>query len=215
MLSCIITGGLFAQDRTKMRPADRLIIGLFTDVWSDLPGDVKTKGFNRGVSIDYLQDFPMGTSNFAVAVGLGFQSHNLYTNGIYTRTLEGFNFFETIPSSVDYRTNKISLNYLTLPLELRYRSRDLPKTFRVNAGLKAGYLIDAHTKFVGKWDGKNMTKYKEGKLGNIEKVMLGVNTRIGYGRFNLNGYFPIQGIFKAEADKDASFMSIGLSMIMF
>ncbi|MBW6478299.1 MAG: PorT family protein [Bacteroidales bacterium] len=204
---------VFSQEIPRMRPKDRLIVGLFTDIWSNLPGDMETKAINRGFTIDYLQDFPISNSNFSFAAGLGFVSHNIYSDNLYLRNngMHGFS-----PIDVDYDKNKISLNYLNIPLELRFRTRNTPQTFRVHAGVKAGLLVNAHTKFVGEESpGGRETKRKEGKLDNIESFMFGFHSRIGYGRFNLNTFINLTDIFEGNNAQDASVLSIGLSFIIF
>ncbi len=211
----LFSASLFAQERSKMRPKDRLIIGLFTDIWSDLPNNVNPNTINRGISIDYIQDFPISTSNFSLGVGLGFASHNLYSDNYYERFVDSHEFNPI--GDIDYKNNKLSLNYLNLPVEVRYRTRNLPRTFRIHAGVKAGLLVDAHTKYVGNDRGEPSrdTKFKEGKLDNLESFLIGFHARIGYGRINLNAYMPLINIFEGNAAEDATFMSLGLSFIVF
>jgi hypothetical protein len=206
---------VFSQEIPRMRPKDRFIVGLFTDVWSNLPGDMETKAINRGFTIDYLQDFPISNSNFSFAVGLGFAGHNIYGNFSYGGNHEIHNF-RPINPELDYDKSKLSLNYLNIPLELRYRTRNTPHTFRIHAGVKAGLLIDAHTKYVGEFSsGGHKTKIKEGKLNNIESFMFGFHGRIGYGRINLNTFINLTDIFEGNNAQDASLVSVGLSFIIF
>ncbi len=204
----------FAQDPTKMRPQDRFILGVFSDVWTDLPGDMNTNTINRGMSIEYIQEFPISTSNFSIAAGLGFSSHNLYSDNWYTRTDDSHDFMQ-IPDNIESNINKLSLNYLNVPVEFRFRTRNTSKTFRIHAGVKGGLLVNAHTKYTGEseFDDRE-TKRKEGKLDNIETFLLGFHGRIGYGRFNLNTFIPITSIFEGNNAQNASFMSIGLSFII-
>lgn len=208
-----------SQEIPRMRPKDRLIFGLFTDVWSNLPGDMETKTINRGVTIDYLQDFPISTSNFSFAVGLGFASHNIYSDHSFAVDYieDGFVYnFSPINPQLDYDNNKLSLNYLNIPIEIRFRTRNTPQTFRIHAGVKAGLLIDAHTKYVGEVtpNGREI-KLKEGKLDNIQSFMFGFHGRIGYGRINLNTFVNLTDIFEGNNAQDASLVSLGLSLIIF
>ena len=210
---------VFSQGIPRMRPKDRLIFGLFTDVWSNLPGDMETKAINRGVTIDYLQDFPISTSNFSFAVGLGFASHNIYSDHSFAVDYNEDDFvynFIPINPQLDYDNNKLSLNYLNIPIEIRFRTRNTPQTFRIHAGVKAGLLIDAHTKYVGEVtpNGREI-KLKEGKLDNIQSFMFGFHGRIGYGRINLNTFVNLTDIFEGNNAQDASLVSLGLSFIIF
>ncbi len=211
----LVSIDVVSQEIPRMRPKDRLIVGLFTDVWSNLPDNMETKAINRGVTINYLQDFPISTTNFSFAVGLGFTSHNLYGDYFYERT-QGRHDFVSNAMDLDYDKNKISLNYLNIPLELRFRTRNTPQTFRIHAGVKAGLLVNAHTKYVGEvLPGDRETKLKEGKLDNIESFMFGFHSRIGYGRVNLNTFINLTDIFEGNNAQDASLVSVGLSFIIF
>jgi hypothetical protein len=219
LFSAFIFSGSHAQERTKMRPADRFIFGIFTDIWSGLPGDLKQQSINRGVNIEYLQDFPMGTTNFSLAAGLGFTGHNMYSDHIYYDEARTGNH-EFIPVadvySSDYRNNKISLNYLNVPLELRYRSRNLPQTFRIHAGIRAGWLVSGHTKYVGEIiPGGRQTLQKEKKLSNVENFLIGFQGKMGYGRYNLNTYLSLTDIFTDNNASGASVFSLGISFILF
>jgi hypothetical protein len=211
----LISIDVVSQEIPRMRPKDRLIVGLFTDMWSNLPGNMETKAINRGVTIDYLQDFPISTSNFSFAAGLGFASHNLYSDYFYERTLGRHDFVPNL-LNLDVDKYKVSLNYLNVPVELRFRTRNTPQTFRIHAGLKAGLLVNAHTKYVGESSpGGRETKRKEGKLDNIENFMFGFHGRIGYGRINLNTFINLNDIFEGNNAQDASLVSLGLSFIIF
>jgi hypothetical protein len=217
-------GKSFAQDLedltiTKMRPGDRLILGVFTDIWQDLPSGMKTLAINRGITIDYLQEFPISTSNFSIAAGLGFTSHNLYSDHVYfdKDTLGEHEFIPTIEIySDEYSNNKLSMNYLTIPIEFRYRTRNTKQTFRIHAGIKAGLLVSSHTKYVGEIaPSRRETKIKEKKLENIEPFLIGFHGRIGYGRVNVNTFISLTDIFSKNNASNASIMSVGLSFIVF
>ncbi len=209
----------YAQDPiTKMAAKDRLIIGMFTDLWSDLPADMDPQAINRGISIDYIQEFPISTSNFSVAAGFGFSSHNLYSDNLFVwdDDDDGNYHFEKIPEDQEYDNNKLSLNYLNIPLEIRYRTRNTPRTFRIHAGVKGGWLVSGHTKYKGETEpDEREIKVKEKSLDNINPFLIGVYGRIGYGRVNLNAYMSMTDIFTDNNAEGANFMSVGLSFILF
>lgn len=219
MVLTIAVSSLNAQDATRMPAADRLIFTAFTDIWSGLPDDMSTQVINRGFGFDYLQEWPLGTSNFSAAAGVGFSFRNLYSDHLYfdpQRT--GSHDFLPVSEifSNEYSTNKLSLNYVNVPLELRFRTRNVQRTFRIHAGIKAGLLIDAHTKYTGEYDsGGREVKIKEKKLENIENFLVGFHARIGYGKINVNTFIPLTDIFKGNSAQPASFMSVGLSFIVF
>ncbi len=205
----------FASNPVRMRPSERFLLDLFTDVWQNEPANMDMNTINRGVGIYILHDFVLGTSNFSVATGLGFASHNLYSDHyyIYDPDTDTYNFE---PIEADYDKNKISLNYLDVPVELRFRTRTLPHTFRIHAGIKGGYLINAHTKFVGEDEvfGHDI-KFKEHRLEQIEKFRFGITGRIGYGRVTLNAYMPLTDVFSGNNAEEMNPFSVGLTFILF
>ncbi len=216
--------------RDQMYPDDRFIITFFTDFWQDLPGDMSLKSIQRGISISALQDMPLSRTNFSIAAGLEFTSHNLYSDHRYLYRVNNnkFDFFP-IDKAHEYNKNKLSLNYLEVPVQFRYRSRELPRTFRLYAGMKVGWLVNAHTKFAGKtywyltYDGDDTEatptsrkiKIKEHRLKNIADYRIGITGTIGYGNVNLHMYYPLTAIFTENSAKDARLLSLGLSIILF
>ena len=218
----------FLQER--MHPDDRFMVTLFTDVWQDLPGDMDLKSIQRGISISAFQDMPLGRTNFSLAAGLEFTSHNLYSDHRYLYHPKENKFeFYPIDKAHEYDKNKLSLNYLEIPVQFRYRSRELPRTFRLYAGMKAGRLINAHTKFVGKeyyyttFDGNETetpatsrkVKIKEHRLKNISNYRIGITGTIGYGSVNLHVYYPLTDLFTENNAEGARPLSLGVSFIIF
>lgn len=213
---------LQAFEPEKMHPDDRFIITLFTDLWQDTPEGMDLKTIQRGINISALQDMPLGRTNFSVAAGLEFSSHNLYIDHLYRYNHEKEIFdFVAIPEGLPYDNNKISLNYIEIPVQLRYRSRNLPNTFRIYAGMKAGRLINAHTKFVGKeylhnsGETGRTIKIKEHKLKNINDYRIGLTATIGYGVFNLHAYYPLTNVFDDNSAENMKPLTLGVSFVVF
>ena len=224
-----LTSHLFAdEDKVRMRPRDRFIFDMFIDVWQNTPEKMDLEIFNRGVNIALLQDFPLGYSNFSIATGLSFTSHNLYSDHFYKYSIDDNGYdFEPIDEELSYDNNKISLNYIDVPVEFRFRtrpSRDMPHPFRVAVGAKFGYKVQAHTKYEGEYylDDNNANnaletrevKFKEHNLSNIESWRYGIMARIGYGYFNITGYYPLTNIFESNSGEEMRPISIGLSFII-
>ncbi len=215
----------------RMHPNDRFMVTVFTDVWQNTPDEMDLKAFQRGVSIEALQDRPIGRSNFSLAAGLGFTSHNLYTDHLYRYNAQE-DTHDFYPIQPDYDNNKLSLNYIDLPVQLRFRSRDLDNTFRLYAGIKAGYLVNAHTKYEGKayfsepggihfapedTEGlvERTTKVKEHKLENLNDFRIGLTAMVGYSRFNIHFSYPLTDIFEGNNAEEMHPISVGLTFILF
>ncbi len=212
----------------RMHPTDRFMITVFSDIWQDVPETIDLRTIQRGVSISALQDMPLGRTNLSVAAGLAFSSHNLYSDNryIFSLNLNQFRFVPIEPDH-DYDKNKLSMNYLEVPVQLRFRTRNLPSTLRFYAGVKAGYLFHAHTKFVGKeyYDNDADTgppfvtertiKVKEHKLDNINKYRIGLTGTIGYGAVNLHLYYQLTETFNNNNASGMYPLSVGVSFMIF
>ncbi len=233
LLLVSFAGTVKAFEPPRMHPTDRFMVTLFTDVWQDTPDGMDLKTIQRGVSIEAMQDMPLGRSNFSVAAGLGFTSHNLYSDHRYLYNLQE-DIHDFYPIQLDYDKNKISLNYIDVPVQFRFRSRDLERTFRLYAGVRAGYLVNAHTKYEGKayfaepggiqfspeaphdmYAVPRTTKIKEHKLENINDFRIGLTAMVGYGRINV--HFPIRlpTFLKTTAQKKCARYPWGLLSFSF
>ncbi len=219
LILCLILLGSTSMAFTppRMHPTDRFMLTLFSDIWQDEPEGMDLKSLQRGISIQAMQDMPLGRSMFSVAAGLGFTSHNLYSDHRYF-FIPATDRFDFLPISDDYDKNKLSLNYLDLPVEFRFRTRDQDRRFRLYTGLKLGYLVNAHTKYVGKvthpW-GERSTKLKEHKLDNIRKYRIGLTAMLGYRSANIHLYYPLTSLFEDNGAEDMSAISLGITLILF
>ncbi len=209
-----------AFEPPRMHPTDRFMLVLFTDIWQDEPGEMDLRSLQRGVSIKAMQDMPLGRTNFSVAAGLGFTSHNLYSDHryLYNPAWDHFDFY---PITTDYDKNKLSLNYLEVPVEFRFRTRDINRRFRLYTGLKAGYLVNAHTKYEGKSDhdqdhaGGRRVKLKEHRLDNIASYRIGLTAMLGYRSVNIHLYYPLTNVFEDNSAEEMNAISLGVTLILF
>ncbi len=207
---------------TGMLPADRFMIDVFTDVWQNTPEGMSTNTINRGITISLMKDFPLGSSSFSFAAGAGFTGHNLYSDHYYTHNedIEGsyFDFAPIDETDQEIRKNKLSLNYLNVPLEIRFRTGNTARSIRLTAGLRAGILVNAHTKTHLEFEDDDYpeeVEYKMHQLDNLEAFRLGVTARVGYGRFNINGYLPLTNIFEGNTVEDMNFFSLGITLSLY
>lgn len=202
-----------------MRPQDRFIFETFTDIWQNVPDEINSSSLDRGFMISYMFDFPIGLSNFSFAVGVNYASHNYYTkNHLFARVEDSelYNFHK--PEGIEIERARLSLNYISAPVELRYFVKSLPKTLRIHAGIRGGYLVNGFTKYSGKKDyGDNNfdVVFREYNLNNLENFLIGTTLRLGYGRINAFGFFPLTRIFKDNDAVEMFPVSLGFSLILF
>ncbi len=220
IVTCFLTLGTLASAQNADLFTDKFATGIdiFNDLVMDAPDNVKFRGFNPGVNVYAMRTFPIGKSSFAFAGGIGLGMHNIYSNSTLQDT-SGVSLFKEIPDKtangkdLNYKKSKLSLTYVDIPLELRFKTTS---GFRVSAGFKVGYLINAHTKYKGDdlVDGSK-TKIKVGRLPNIQTWRFGPSFQIGYKWVNLMAFYSISTVFEDKQGPAIYPVSLGLSLRPF
>lgn len=185
--------------------------------------DVEQKWFGRGLAFGGMYDLPFNKSgNASLGVGFGFASSNYYTNAAITRSDSGgisYSRFtvadpEDSSNTVTKDRGKLSLNYIEIPLELRFRTNPNKYGLRwkMAVGAKVGYLVNAHEKIFD----TEKTKIKLYDYPNITQFRYGVTGRIGYGKIMLSGFYSLTPLFESgNSLTDINQLSIGISIIPY
>jgi len=207
----------------KLKKEDLIIIEAYTDIWQNTPAVLKTKTLNRGYNFYFLNDNPLGKSNFSIAYGIGVSAQNMYSNCMPFEVLDtagaatGKTEFIMIPDNIKYSKNKLTLFYADIPVEFRFRTMNAKDNFKIAIGFKAGYLVQSHTKYKGdRLDNIAGTiKYKVFDIPNIEKLRYGVTARIGFGRYNISGYYSLTTLFGSGVGPEMFPISVGIAVAPF
>jgi hypothetical protein len=209
---------------------DRLILELNWNTWINTPDSLNVQGKSRGFNFYFFYDIRLGTDNVSLAPGFGLANSNIFHESFLNVNIDtlspNFGNTEIAPfaSNLDYKKNKISLTYLEIPVELRFRTNpnSKGKHFKVAAGFKGGLLINSHTKYVGTDTratalpgNTDYVKYKEARIMNLESYRYGVTGRIGYGAVNLHAFYGLSNVFQAGQGPEAQTLEIGLSINSF
>jgi len=190
-------------------------LDVFTDIWQDVPKqDIEPKTLNPGVNIFGSYNYIFGTSNVSFSPGIGLAVHNLYSDSWIRATSDSTNF-EPIPNDISYKKSKLTVTYLDIPIEIRYKSKG---EFRLAVGFKFGFLMKAQSKYKGNdyTEGTTQTVIiKKGKFNYVEKNRYGFTGRIGYKWLNLWGYYQLSTLF-TEGHGPAMYpISVGITIIPF
>jgi hypothetical protein len=190
--------------------------------------DFDTKWYSRGANIYIMYDFEFGENSiFSFAPGIGYGHSSIFSNGVIGQdSASGEAVFE--PKSEqrgeggriirDFKKNKLALNYLEVPIELRMRTKPDKKgnSFKVAIGFKGGWLFDAHSK--KKYDVDKITSdgtiTKKVKVQNFENLFnfrYGPTFRIGYSSINVIAYYGLSGVFEDGKGPDITPFSLGIS----
>ncbi len=230
-ISILLFGSIQAQDNGKIsrklnlnnRPGDHLMIQFSSDHWTGMPDSISRhqSGFSRGFNAYLMLDKPFKSSpKFSLGIGIGVGTSNI--------TFKRMNVdikstaiklpFTAVDSTNHFKKYKLSLSYLEVPLEFRYSSDPLNsnKSWKIAIGLKAGTLINAHTK--GKdLQSKNNTlisSYTEKE--NSKKYFNGTRFmatgRIGYGIFSFFGAYQLNNVLKDFAGAPVKLYQVGFTL---
>ena len=175
----------------------------------------KLKGLNQnkfssGFCIGFLRDMPINKSRtFSFATGLGY-SLNIYNSNLYVYKSQASNGvsdnnYELLSQDIYYDKNKLSLHYIDLPIEIRWRAStpESHKFWRVYTGFKLSYLIGDRYKFV---NDVQTNIYK--KNPDLNKLQYGCYMAAGWNTWNFYAYYGLNPIFKSgEIDGEKIKMS--------
>lgn len=204
----------------KSKSADKFMMTLsFDNVFHQETNGFKTNWSSRGVGFHFMYDVPFGeNSRFSVAPGLGFTHSAYYHNSSMVEDSLGTRF-EPIPDFKDddtYKRHRLAVNFIEIPLELRYRSKPDKKArmWKVAVGAKVGYRLSTATTEVREEEGYKR-KFKVKRWQDVNPLRVGPTFRFGYGAFNLFAFYSITGLFKDAAEMDMNHFSIGLTITAF
>jgi hypothetical protein len=203
------------KDLDKKPHQDMLLVDFNWDRLVGLDSPVKQKWYGRGIAVSLMYDYPLNrTGKVSLAFGGGFTSHNYYTNALVGK-IDSLNVgaFEIQNSNVKDK-GKISLNYLDVPLEIRFRSDedDREHRWKLAAGARIGYLINAHEKTI---DG-NGFKTKLYHYPHVSLFRYGPTVRFGYGAVMVTGFYSLSTFFQTgKGFQQPNALSIGLTISPF
>lgn len=229
VLFCLIATTSFSQLFFSAH-RDRIIIDFNADLWRNQPTGLEMKSLSRTFNFTMFRDIRLDR-NFAIGIGLGIATSNVYTNQIFEHSANSnpwsspitgaaFNF-KGLTNGYKLKQSNLSFGYFNLPVEVRYRNLNTPHLLRLSFGARVGYLSSASTMVKienpnGIFGAGSQTeyRYKELSVGNINRFQLGLTARVGYGRFGINAFLPLTAVFKDNNSTDMSFLSVGISIFM-
>ena len=190
---------------------DKLILNFTSDNWSGLAPNFTSKPFrSRGFSFLLMNEKMNAKGNIGVGAGLGFMSQNVHTDAYITDTTSdgSASFLEKIPDSLNYKLNKLSLNFITAAIEIRLRSNinKHKEVFKFNLGILAGLLVQSHTKYED-----TNGKIKTYNIKHLTDFQYGIESRIGYSNYGICGYYSLADVFEKGKGPELIPYSVGLS----
>ncbi len=221
----ICSSAVAQSDSTKVEPSkskmgkkphlDMLLVDLNWDRLIGMNNSVNQKWFGRGVAVNLMYDHPLQRDGrVSFAIGGGFTSHNYYTDALVKKSGSTQKVkFSKQPISVK-DGGKISLNYVDVPLEFRFRTAEASREHRwkLGVGAKVGYLLNIHEKIIDGNDRKSKLYY----YPHAAKFRYGPTLRVGYGAVMLTGFYSLSTFFQEGKSVNAiNAFSLGLTISPF
>lgn len=198
-------------ERDSLYREDQFYVSFTYNILSNTPDKVTQNKFSAGFTMGFVRDFPINedrTLSIAPGIGYGLQNfnYNLIVNGDSVIPK-----YELISDSTYYEKNKLSLNYLEIPIEFRWRNSTIEshKFWRIYTGVKFGYLFYSRAKFVGD-GGKTLIVNNE----DLNRFRYSVYLAGGYNTWNAYIQYGLNPIFKKGSINgssiDMSSVNVGL-----
>jgi len=198
---------------------DHIVVDIKHDRFLQHPSGIEQSNYSVGANVYAFHDAPLNKkSTLSFGIGIGFSGSNYHNNGRFAYSAGQDNTLTTqflpYPDELDIRKNKLNLNFLEIPLELRIRSwtrkvdQRIYPAFRLYLGFKGGYLISNHTKFRDA-----DTKIKEYNIKNLLQYRYGPTVRLGFKKISLFGFYSLTPVFQDGLGPKMFPISFGVSWI--
>lgn len=190
---------------------DQFYASFTYNILTNIPRELAQNKFSVGVSGGFLRDIPLNKKrNAGIAIGAGYGLQN-YNYNLIVRENSAGREYTFIDEDMYYEKNKLSLNYVEIPLEFRWRTSvpESHKFWRIYTGVKFSYLFYSRSKFTGD-GGKTLI------LNNpdLNKIRWSAYVSAGYNTWNFYACYGFTPIFKdavAEGEKlNMGSLSLGL-----
>ncbi len=178
-----------------------------------MPEGYETLELSTGKSINFQVNVVQQAVNIyrekirlVYGVGVDFNNYR-FKNDI--DLVEDSDPLEVELSTVNYKKNKLVVQYLSAPVKLDLRiGKDADEALTLAFGPHFQYLIGSHQR--KKWNDNGNHKTKIRNDYNLEKFRMGWEAQFGYGSVVLYGkYFP-ESIFRAGKGPDLRTVSVGI-----
>jgi hypothetical protein len=172
---------------------DQFYFGVTYNILNNKPIGVSQNSFSTGLNLGLLRDFPVNKKRtVAIAPGLGF-SFNNYKQNLVIQESDGVINYGTIAANTNYDKNKLTLCYVDVPVEFRWRTStyESHKFWRIYSGFKFSYLVLNRSRY-----SSDQASYKVSNNADINKIQYGVYLATGWNQWNFYAYYGLQNIFK-------------------
>lgn len=204
----------------KKYSRDHITLDLLGTNWNYNPNDAKMDGmrskwFSRGLQIAFNWDFRIKGSRVSIAPGISYSCTNIYSRSTLQRTDSAGSSFapiRTYGTDTTAKINKLVLQYVNIPIEVRIRSNidKFGNCYKVAFGIVGGVRVDEHTKFKLK-GGKDTNVFIDRRDPDFNLFRLAPMVRFGYSFVNITASYDVINIFKPGLGPKANAFSLGIA----
>lgn len=203
LLICILSVSfvnVFSQETPDFEAVDSLYredqfyIGVTYNTLVNRPTGISQNKFTPSFSLGILRDMPFNKNRTkSIAAGIGYSINN-YNQNILISETNGIIEYNPTSSLISYDTNKLTLHYLDIPVEFRWRTStpESHKFWRIYTGFKFSYLVYDRSKY----SDSQVTNKVTGN-SDLNKFQYGTYLSVGYNTVNFYVYYGLNPIFKS------------------
>ena len=207
--------GLNPAKSSKIRKYDRLIFDAAFNSWKGDQAAFSNRWNSIGLTTNLLFDIPLAANNqFSIGTGISHSWFNVaFDPNFKFYTYSNQTFLGNAPSTEHFNEQHLSGHSLSIPLEIRFRTKGW-KHFKVHIGGKIGYQLTIYATSVrneenGKYIEKNYN------FGDINRLIYSVHMRIGIRNWGLFANYQLNPLFAHSSSVKLNVFQLGLSLSLF
>jgi hypothetical protein len=178
---------------------DQFYLNITYNTLQKRPSGIKQNKLSPGFCFGFLRDMPVNQNRtFSIAAGLGY-SLSIYNQNLGIVNTNGTNTYEVLGSDIAFSKDKLSLHYVDVPIELRWRNStpESHKFWRIYLGIKMSYLFYDQYKLVT----DNGTE-KQSNNKDLNNLNYGIYLSTGWNTWNIYAHYGLNPMFKSSAKID-------------
>lgn len=192
---------------------------------TDIPDGYDFLELNSGKSINvninlFSHDFPIYKRYVMFTTGIGLTINNYRFSSDKTlladtnRTVASYDY-DNNGERINYRKNKLAVNYITVPFLIQFNTRnEFKKSIHVATGILFSYKYNSHLKLVYNEDGDKEKRKRHDEF-NIEPFRYDATFRIGYQSYTLYASYSLNTLFKENRGPSLHPFQIGINVLNF
>lgn len=171
---------------------------------------------NKSVSLNlnlFEYKIPFIKQHLGLTTGLGLAISSIGFNNNYILNHNPDTVFAIKDPIQSYRTNSLTVTYLTAPLLLEFSSKEKQKkSYYLNAGVIGGIRIGSSTTKTGKYENGDRFQTVVRSKYNLAPFTLDATIRAGYGTLGLYASYQLNTLFKENKTVEIYPFKLGITL---